>query len=152
MSSTSSSIGNTALLLSVRPKHALAIASGRKRIELRRRKPAAPNQSIVIIYACSPLRKIIACGVLARVESGPPDRMWPEVRSRACVSESEYSDYFKNATLAHALFLSGMVRLEHPITLSAIRKRARNFSPPRSFKYVPWNFLAKIQARQSTIL
>ena len=95
-------------LVSIHPRFARLILSGEKKCEYRRRLPAKPISGIVI-YATSPVSRIIGeAGVEAMpfLEKG---ELWRQTSSFGGISKFEFENYFYGMEMAGALLLS------HPV-------------------------------------
>lgn len=131
---------NIALFLSVKPIFANKILSGMKTIELRRVRPSISQGDGVLIYSSSPEMRLIGSAKVARIISGPPCELWPQVKKHAGVTSDEYDDYFEGATTATGIQLCEVMRLAIPIPLQEIRQRWPWLRPPQSYRYVDASF------------
>lgn len=120
-------------LLSIKPEYALKILSGEKSIELRRSFPEINGHSaLILIYASSPIKAIVGCALLKKVEKLPIMKLWSKYGKKACIHIDKFEDYFEGKDEGFALFL------DQPVTFSKALKsdELEDFSPPQSFKYL----------------
>ncbi len=127
------------LLLSIRPGFAAAILQGRKRIELRRRKPRSSLGSLVFLYASSPVKAVVGAFLASGVTSFPVSWHWQTQGNRAAVTEEEYRRYFEGASTGYALVAGACWELVNPFPLSLLRTLYPGFWPPQSFRYLRQN-------------
>jgi predicted transcriptional regulator len=119
-------------LLSIKPTYAEAILSGRKMWEFRRVVPTHTDGLVCVLYASSPLRRIIGAFYTSYTESGTVGETWAATVGLRGVTEENYRHYFHGTDTANAMLVSGVERCE-PMVLGAI---SDNESPPQSFRYM----------------
>ena len=124
------------LLLSIRPKYAELIFSGRKTAELRRVRPQLQEGDLVLIYVSAPVKALMGSFKVQRVIHGSPRDLWSEVGKHSGLTKKEFEIYYSGLSLGFAIFASKVWRLEHPIKLSRLKQRWNGFSPPQGFRYV----------------
>jgi len=129
-----------ALVLSVRPPFATRILDGTKTVELRRVRPSVRIGQDILIYGTSPTMALLGSSTVERVETGPVQGMWSQVRHDAGISKSDYERYFTGADVAVALWLGRVTTFEEPIPLHRIRSRWPWFRPPQSYCFVSATF------------
>lgn len=122
------------LLLSLRPRHADAILDGRKTVEVRRRRVSAPAGTIVLIYASSPVKAVVATARLRGSLVCSRDWAWEEFSERLGLDRGEFDTYLKGVDPC-LLLLENVRRLPSPLSLAAL-KEERPFRPPQSYRYV----------------
>lgn len=125
-----------ALLLSVRPTFARRILEGTKTVELRRVRPQIEPGQQVLIYASSPTMALLGSAVVERLDSASPKALWGSVAGAAGVSRAEYDDYFRDAELAVAIWLTSVAEFRRHIPLDELRQRWPWFRPPQSYCFV----------------
>ncbi|MGN6570771.1 MAG: ASCH domain-containing protein [Pseudolabrys sp.] len=121
------------VLISVRPKYARQIFEGEKTVELRKRRPNIARGAKVWIYTTSPVAALQGYACLVRVISDKPSSIWANLGREAAISKSEFDAYFSGCDVAHALVLSGIRVLDHPLPLENIKRLVRGFHPPQFF-------------------
>ena len=125
------------VLLSVKPKYANEIVSGRKKYEFRKSIFKRENIEQMIIYSSSPVKKIVAIVDIDGILSDSPQKLWEQCYEDAGISRSEFFDYFKNSDIGYAIKISNV--LEFPIPIDPYIDE--DFRPPQSFYYLPMSFL-----------
>lgn len=96
-------VNTSAVLMSIKPVYSEAILSGKKTVELRRRRPAFAPGTQVLVYATAPYSHIIGCFETGTVFSDEPDALWELVSHRACVDQAAYDSYFDGCSTSHAI-------------------------------------------------
>lgn len=122
--------------MALRPRFAAAILDGTKTVELRRRRVALPAGSLLVLYASSPERALIGTALLTTLVADEPDRLWPQVASRAGISRAEYDRYAAGASLMSALFVTDALRLSDSVPLTTLRSSCDAFTVPQSYRYL----------------
>jgi len=123
----------TDILISIKPKYAAHIFTGEKTVELRKRRPKIPSGARIWIYATAPIAALKGYANLDRVVTGTPSEIWKEFGSQTAVCKEEFDDYFAECGKAHALVLSEIRILEHPLLLERMEKMVQGFHPPQFF-------------------
>jgi predicted transcriptional regulator len=120
------------VLLSIKPEFAEKIFSGEKRFEFRR---VMPTQAVerVIVYASSPVCRLIGEFKVRRVVTASPAELWRLTRLYAGISKSYFDVYFTGRDQAHAFEVETSLRYEMPIDP---RRVLRTFRAPQSFVYL----------------
>ncbi len=120
------------VLLSIKPEFAEKIMTGEKRFEFRR---VVPKRDVgrVVVYASSPVRRIVGEFTVRRVVSDRPKALWRLARSHAGISKSYFDAYFEGRDEAHAFEIGSVLRYGEPIDPKGLRL---GFRPPQSFLYL----------------
>ncbi len=126
------------VLLSVKPKYAEEILSGRKKYEFRRSVFKKQNIERVYIYSSSPVSKIVAAFEIEQILKGSPENIWKSCHKYAGISKNDFFAYFKNSDVAYAIEIGNVDSFLNPIDPHHI---IEDFKPPQSFYYVPLSFL-----------
>lgn len=122
-----------AILLSIRPRYAEAILSGRKRYEYRRAIPCRRDITRVLLYATAPVYRIVGECTIGRVVEGPMQSVWDRTSTRGGVTLDEFQRYFREAPIARALRLENPIAYPEPIDP---RAAIPGFRPPKNFCYI----------------
>lgn len=120
------------VLLSIKPEFVKKIFSSEKRYEFR--KVIFKNKDIktIVIYASSPVSKIVGEFTIETVIQDSPETIWKLTRDYAGVGENYFKKYFKGKNKAYAIKVKRCIQYQQPISLSSIGvKRA-----PQSFMYL----------------
>lgn len=93
----------SAILMSIRPVYADAILAGTKTVELRRRRPAFPEGTTVLVYSSSPHQIVRGAFRTGTVVGAPPNDLWKLVRDQAGVTRRAFDAYFDGCATAYAI-------------------------------------------------
>ena len=135
------------VLLSVKPKYANEIISGRKKYEFRKSIFKRENIEKMYIYSSSPVQKIIAIVDIDGILSDSPKELWGQCHEDAGISEGEFFDYFKNSDIGYAIKISNVQEFSTPIDPYFVDE---DFRPPQSFYYLPMSYLLTYWNYQNT--
>lgn len=127
-------------LFSIKPQYAHAILDGSKEVEFRRTS-LAPDVSHVVIYATSPIKKVIGTFEVAGVERALPEALWRTYRSVGAIARDDYTGYFEGTDTAYAIKVRSPQQLLHPLDLSDLSPGLR---APQSYQYLRDGALAKV--------
>jgi len=133
-------LGHVALL-PIRPPFAQAIIDGRKTVEFRKVKFQRVVTHIVV-YASSPVQKIIGYFEIAGIDQGTPESLWRKYRTVGAIREREYRDYYAGTRSAVAINVGCVRALERPVPL---RRLWASRVPPQSFAYLKEDALSRLE-------
>ncbi len=125
------------VLLSVKPKYAEEIISGKKKYEFRKSIFKREDVEKMYIYSSSPVKKIIAIVDIDGILSDSPQELWEQCQEDAGISESEFFSYFENSDIGYAIKISNVNEFATPIDPYI----DKDFRPPQSFYYLPMSYL-----------
>lgn len=117
-------MSDTAILMSIRPVYTEAIFTGRKTVELRRRRPGFGEGTTVLVYSSAPEQVVRGTFRVGDITAAPPDDLWSRVKAEAAISRADFDSYFAGCEIAYAI----QVRDPHSLTPTAISLR-----PPQSY-------------------
>jgi predicted transcriptional regulator len=100
------------LFLPIQPLWALAILEGKKKWELRTKRPSIDAGDIVVLYATSPLRAVVGSFVVGDVVSGTPAELWKVVHGEIDTTRTSYLEAFGERPILHALRVTRPKRLD----------------------------------------
>lgn len=133
-----------AVLLSIKPQYADLILAGIKRVELRR---SWPSQEIgaMILYASSPVQRLVGMAYIDRVEEKDTNGLWQLANDfGGGLTRDELDNYFKGKKTAFGIMIHRAVTAPVPIDP---RELFSNFMPPQSFQYLtPQDFYRVMKA------
>lgn len=132
MRTTSASV----VLLSVRAPYAERLLSGAKTVEFRRRRWNVPDGATVLLYASRDRREIVGSFIVESTEVGSRTAMWVSHGARSSLTRREYREYFAGATVAVAISVGQVRRLDKPLPLSELRRRSPTFNVPQSYRFM----------------
>ena len=121
------------ILLSIKPEFAEKIFSGEKRFEFRRVIFRSPSVEKVVVYASSPVQKVIGEFDIRRVLTLKKAELWKRTRKHSGIGKSYFDEYFEDLTTGHAIEISSPVRYQKPLKLQSVCESNR---PPQSFFYL----------------
>lgn len=127
----SNSTGRIALL-SIHPRFADLIMKGKKRVEFRKSK-FRQEISHVVVYATSPVKRILGYFEVSHIFEGSPQELWDRYGEIGGASRSEFHDYFDSAERGVAIGIAKLRVMRKPMPISALGNSA---SPPQSFMYL----------------
>lgn len=127
-------------LFSIRPQYADAILTGSKEVEFRRTALAA-DVSHVVIYATTPVRKVVGAFEVAGVDAARPAALWESYGPVGGIQQSDYMDYFEGTESAYAIKVRHPRRWDEPLTLEELSPGLR---APQSYQYLRNEALAKV--------
>jgi predicted transcriptional regulator len=100
------------LFLPIHPQWAVAILTGSKKWELRRRRPSITSGDVVVLYATAPLQAVVGSFLVGEVLSGSPRALWESVRAGSGSTRSSYFEIFADAPVAHAIEVTRPRRID----------------------------------------
>lgn len=120
------------VLLSIKPEFVKKIFSSEKRYEFR--KVIFKNKDIkkVVIYASSPVSKIVGEFTIETVVQDKPETIWELTKNYSGVNEDYFKQYFKGKNKAYAIKVKRVVQYQKSIELNEIGVKC----PPQSFMYL----------------
>ena len=104
------------MLLSINPEHVKHILDGSKEYEYRKIR-CRKDVDRIIIYATSPIKKIVAEAKVETILEDTPDRIWEQTHNKAGVSSDFFFKYYEGRTRAVAYKLIDISVLDIPRTL-----------------------------------
>jgi predicted transcriptional regulator len=120
------------VLLSIKPEFAERIFNGSKKYEYRKAIFKNPDVKTVVVYASSPLKRVIGEFDIETVLSDSPEILWKETHEFSGITEDFFFDYFSKSNLGFAIKIKEVRLYQNPRSLRSCYK----VSPPQSFCYV----------------
>jgi predicted transcriptional regulator len=119
------------VVLSIKPEFAFKIFDGTKKFEFR--KAIFKNSKIktVIVYASSPVQKVIGEFEIERIINKDLDSLWKLTQNFSGITENYFYQYFANRMDGFAIEVKSTKRYRQPKCLKA----DYNLVPPQSFAY-----------------
>ncbi len=121
------------VLLSVKPRFAKLIFDGTKRFEYRKIGFAKQDIQKVVVYASSPIKKIIGEFQISEIILDTPDLIWMMTGKHAGIDKEYFFQYFEGKKKACAIGILKAIRYKVPLDPRTLRS---NFTPPQSFMYM----------------
>lgn len=120
------------VLLSIKPKYAELILSGEKKYEFRRAIFRNPDVNKVVIYASSPISKVIGEFIIDDILTCNLTDLWLHTMEHAGIDKEYYDSYFSGKDRGHAIKVKSVKRYSRHKELNEFNvKRA-----PQSFAYL----------------
>jgi len=122
----------TKVLLSIKPEFANKIFDGTKKYEFRKILFKRPDISGVLVYASTPVQRIIGEFTIDAIISGTLPAVWEIAQNEAGISRDYFFSYFADKTKAHAIKIGKTRKFKRPRTLAQYDIK----NAPQSFVYV----------------
>lgn len=119
------------MLLSINPEHVENILYGNKRYEFRKVR-CKSNVDVILIYATSPIMRVVAEVEVVEIIEDAPDTVWNLTSEYAGISKHFFDMYYEGKEKAVAYGLGKVKKYSRPKTLSDFGLRVA----PQSFVYV----------------
>ena len=119
------------MLLSINPEHVENIMNGNKRFEFRKVR-CRPEVDKIIIYATSPVMKVVGEADVIDVIVDLPEQVWKLTSEFAGVSKLFYDRYYQDKDVAVAYQLGKVEKYKNQLSLADFGIRFA----PQSFVYV----------------
>jgi predicted transcriptional regulator len=120
------------IFMSIKPFYANQIISGKKLYEYRTIRPKQDVMHIVI-YASSPLRKILGIAYVEEIIAGTASSIWHRTNEKGGIDENSFFKYFCGRKIAYAYKLSKVRKLAEEKSPAQLLD---NFLIPQSFSYI----------------
>ncbi|MFT3884859.1 MAG: ASCH domain-containing protein [Flavobacteriales bacterium] len=120
------------VLMSIKPEFASKIFDGSKRYEFRRMIFKQPAVKKVVVYASSPVQKVIGEFEIESILEHPPQELWDRTHEGAGISKDYFMAYFGDKGMGYAIRIKAAKRYRKPKCLKA----DYNLKPPQSYLYL----------------
>lgn len=128
-------------LVSIRPPFAAAILDGSKKVEFRRTR-MSDELSLVVIYATSPIQRILGTFEVDGAVVLEPRIAWTLYGHMGAIDRTSFDSYYEGAETGYVIRIRNPRPLENgPMALSSL---APNLRPPQSFRYLPKAMLNRL--------
>lgn len=120
------------VLLSIKPEHVEKILKGTKKYEFRRnifKKKCLKG----LIYATSPMKRIVASFSIKRIFEETPENLWIRFHEESGITQEKLFKYFEKKEKGYAIKIDDLDEFEEPIDP---KEANPSFRPPQSFYYV----------------
>jgi predicted transcriptional regulator len=121
------------VLLSIRPHFAERIFDGSKKYEYRRTIFSRADVQKVIVYASSPVKKIVGEFRIAEIIWDKPEFLWLKTCGSAGINRDFFLQYFTGKDKGYAINIKHSKRYEAPVNPWDVLP---DFTPPQSFMYI----------------
>jgi len=123
----------TSVLLSIKPEFAEKILSGTKRYEFRRVLFKSKSVSRIVIYASSPVQRVVGEFEIEEILELSKPRLWKRTKRHSGIKKAYFDQYFAGSGKAFAIKVCRPRRYSTPVPLRHICDIDR---PPQSFMYL----------------
>jgi len=120
------------VLLSIKPEFAEKIFNGTKKYEFRRSVFKNQNIKTVIVYASSPVQRVIGEFEIDSIINEDLNLLWDRTKEYSGITEDFFFEYFVNKEKGYAIKIKQAKRYHRPLSL----KDDFNATPPQSFMYL----------------
>jgi len=122
----------TAVLLSIKPEFAKKIFAGTKKFEFRKSIFKYQNINKIIVYASSPVKKVIGEFLIDKILIDDIDTLWNITSAHSGITKEFYQEYFKDKNKAYAIKIGKTIRYKKSRTLNEYNIK----TAPQSFVYI----------------
>lgn len=120
------------VMLSIKPEFADKIFNGSKKFEFRRSIFKNQNVKKVIVYASSPVQKVIGEFEIDQIINLELNALWQKTSRHSGISEDYFYQYFGDKEQGYAIKIKKVKKYKQPMCIKADFK----LTPPQSFAYV----------------
>ena len=121
------------VILSIRPNFCNVIFCGKKVYEYRKRVFTRSDVDKVYIYVTKPICRIVGYFTIKRIIDDSPSMVWDMTHEDGGISKKYFLDYFKGHSVAYAIEIGEVVKLDTPIDPKTI---IEGFTAPQNFMYL----------------
>ena len=119
------------VVLSIKPEFADKIFQGTKKYEFRRAIFKNPEIKMIIVYASSPVQKVIGEFEIDKIISHDLNTLWDKTKECAGITKEYFFEYFGDKENGFAIKIKKAKLYDIPKCL----KEDYNLVPPQSFSY-----------------
>jgi len=120
------------VLLSIKPQFASKIFDGSKKYEFRKTIFKRNNIKKVVVYASSPIQRVIGEFEIEGIISDTIKKVWEKTSEFSGITKEIYESYFSNKDMAHAIKIGSVKKYASPKYLDDYNI----FFAPQSFVYL----------------
>lgn len=120
------------IILSIKPEFANKIFDGNKKFEFRRSIFKNKEVSKVIVYASSPVSKVIGEFEIGEVLFKDLNSLWQETKEYSGITEKYFYDYFIGKENGFALEVKRVKKYKKELCI----EKSFGKRPPQSFAYI----------------
>jgi predicted transcriptional regulator len=121
------------VLLAIKPEFAEKILDGSKKFEFRKTIFKNENVKVVVIYASSPVKKVIAEFEIDEVIVSEPQILWKKTKSHSGITKEHFDTYFSDKEKGFAIKIKNLRKYRKP---KCLKTDFNISSPPQSFLYL----------------
>lgn len=120
------------VLLSIKPEFAFKIFEGTKKYEFRKVIFKNPHVRTVVVYASSPVQRVIGEFEIDNIVSSNPSEIWRLTKKHSGITKEYFNAYFADKEIAHAIKIKSYKEYRRPLDL----EKEFNVVPPQSYMYL----------------
>lgn len=120
------------VLLSIKPQFAVKIFDGTKKFEFRKSIFKNSKINTVVVYASSPMQKVIGEFTFDEIMEENPEVLWEKTKKHSGITKEFFDEYFFNREKAFAIRVKETSKYKTPMDLIDFDL---NFAP-QSFVYL----------------
>jgi predicted transcriptional regulator len=120
------------VILSIKPEFANKIFDGSKLYEFRRSIFKDPDVKIVVVYASSPVQKIIGEFEIDHILNLALENLWDITQDFSGITKDFFLEYFENKDAGYAIKIKKTKKYNKPLCI----REDFNAVPPQSFLYL----------------
>lgn len=120
------------VLLSIKPEFAERIFEGSKKYEFRKALFKNSDIKTIVVYASSPMQRVIGEFEIETIISDSPEKLWNETKEFAGVEEDFFYEYFADREMGFAIKIKKTKKYKESLCL----RKHFNLTPPQSFLYL----------------
>ncbi len=122
------------IVMSIRPKYARKILSGRKKVEVRRIFSKKWKSSKVIIYASGRERSLVGEALIKDVVVNRPENIWERFSDQIGCTKEEFDKYTASKDKVYAIVLEDAVAYHKSMSIEEISSLLKeNLRPPQNY-------------------
>ena len=107
----------TCVLLSIKPEFVESIFLGTKQFEFRRKIFKNPDIKRVIVYATSPVKKVVGEFQIDEIIQSDISVLWNKTKKYSGIGKTFFESYFNGIQSGYAIRIMHAVRYESPLQL-----------------------------------
>ena len=120
------------VLLSIKPEYVEKIFNGTKKYEFRKSLFKRRDITIVVIYASSPLKRVVGEFEIENILSDDVNTVWEQTKNYSGITKAFYYSYFQKSKTANAIQIGRLTKYEISRPLSDFNIH----QAPQSFCYI----------------
>ncbi|PLK44391.1 ASCH domain-containing protein [Emticicia sp. TH156] len=121
------------VLLSIKPEYANKIFAGTKKFEFRKAIFKNKNVTRIVVYASSPMQKVIGEFEIENILFNEPEDLWKRTEEFAGITKDFFDLYFTNKKNGYAIKIKSITKYDKPLCL---KDDLHIKTPPQSFMYL----------------
>lgn len=121
------------VILSIKPEFAYKIFDGTKKFEFRKSIFKNSNIETVVVYASSPVKKVIGEFQIERILNYDLSTLWELTKEYSGISKDYFYEYFDNRETGFAIQIKNKVKFKKP---KSLQEDYKIITPPQSFAYL----------------